>query len=309
MCTQPNEQASSDWISLFDDVAPDYDQIVPFFSAFADQFAEWVLVDTGSDVLDIAMGRGAIISALIQRTTGDCRLVGIDLSDQMLSHTTNDFERRGFTNARFLKMNAEELEFADESFDLITSGFAVHLFDDPARAFAEAFRVLRPGGHLAFSTPGSSTGRCADFYDALTREFSNRIAPTSRDQPRLRAVPMLTDAGFIDIETTEVEIHLPVESAEAFWDGEMSHGRRRFSSSYPSLITSSSATASSRSSKASRTVRESCSIVARFFARHENPAAEASLAAKSWGKAGLTGPRSALLSRTNARSTAVAPVG
>jgi ubiquinone/menaquinone biosynthesis C-methylase UbiE len=216
------------WIPLFDEVAPDYDQIVPFFSAFADQFAAWVQAVAGTDVLDIATGRGAIISALTKLTGKDCRFVGIDLSAQMLSHTTDDFARRGLATVRFEQMDAERLTFADESFDLVTSGFAIHLLNDPANAIAEAFRTLRPGGHFAFSTPGRSSGRCADFYDALSREFSERIASESRDQSRLRSVPMLTDAGFIDLEAIEVEIHVPVDTPDAFWNGEMSHGRRRF---------------------------------------------------------------------------------
>jgi ubiquinone/menaquinone biosynthesis C-methylase UbiE len=228
MNMQSTTQSSPDWIPLFDEVASKYDQIVPFFSAFADRFAAWVQTDSGRDVLDIATGRGAIISALARLTGKDCQFIGIDLSKEMLRHTSDDFVRRGLTNVRFEQMDAENLAFPDESFDLITSGFAVHLLNDPAKAFEETFRTLRPGGHFTFSTPGPATGRCADFYDALTREFSGRIAATSRDQVRLRAVPMLTEAGFVDVETIEVEIHIPVDSPEAFWEGEMSHGRRRF---------------------------------------------------------------------------------
>lgn len=217
-----------DWIPLFDEVASEYDQIVPFFSAFARELIDWIAPSAPIDVLDLATGRGAILSAFIGRGERESTYIGVDLSAQMLRNTERDFARRGFANVRFAPMNAEQLDFDDESFDLVTCGFALHLFDDPNHALSEVFRVLRPGGIFAFSTPGPSSGGGAEFYDALIREVAARIPPSTRDQSRLRAIPMLTDAGFVDIETTEVEIHLPVETPESFWNGELSHGRRRF---------------------------------------------------------------------------------
>lgn len=223
-----SEQQQSDhkgWISVFDQVAADYDQIVPFFSAFARRFVEWIDPVQRIDVLDIATGRGAIIAALLERGGGDRdTYTGIDLSQEMLRHTAKDFADRDPTKVRFQMMDAQHLAFDDETFDLVTCGFALHLFNDPASAINEVFRTLRPRGWFAFSTPGPAVG----FFDSLTREFARRLPETARDQSRLRAIPMLTDAGFVGIETTEVEIHLPVGTPEEFWNGEMAHGRRRF---------------------------------------------------------------------------------
>lgn len=50
-------------------------------------------------------------------------------------------------------MDVQELEVADAEIDVVTCGFALHFLDKPVRALAEAHRVLRPGGVLAFSGP------------------------------------------------------------------------------------------------------------------------------------------------------------
>lgn len=68
--------------ALFDLVAPEYDQHVPFFTVYAERFVPWLGVAAHHDVLDTGIGRGAL-SRMAQRIGP--RVVGIDIAVEMLS--------------------------------------------------------------------------------------------------------------------------------------------------------------------------------------------------------------------------------
>jgi SAM-dependent methyltransferase len=126
-------------------------------------------------------------------------------------------------------MDAENLRFEDESFDVVLSGFAMHLLPHPDLAFKEAFQVLKPGGVFAFSVPGPASGSRWQFYSDLIEEYGSQL-DTSRwslpEPPDLEALLMQT--GFTSPEEVNEEVRLPVRDTPTFWNSEMSHGMRGF---------------------------------------------------------------------------------
>src|SRR5205823_4344136 len=96
-------------------------------------------IPPGSRVLDVATGTGMVAAELEKR---GCRVVGLDQSDSML--------RRAATNATpFVQGQAEQLPFADGSFDAVTFTYLMRYVDDPAATLAELGRVVRAGGTMA----------------------------------------------------------------------------------------------------------------------------------------------------------------
>ena len=94
-------------------------------------------------ILDLGCGPGDLAVAMSRRLR-DARIVGIDLSPSMLlwagRHATTD------GRLRFIVGDAADLPFDDASIDLVVSTLSLHHWTEPAEAFAEIARVLRPDG-------------------------------------------------------------------------------------------------------------------------------------------------------------------
>ena len=95
-------------------------------------------------VLDLCCGPGLVTEAAARRGAA---ATGLDFSPAMLAEA-----RAAHPGLHFDEGDAEAMPVADASFDAVVSNFGIHHVPRPERALAEAFRVLRPGGRLAFST-------------------------------------------------------------------------------------------------------------------------------------------------------------
>lgn len=96
-------------------------------------------------VLDIGSGAGQIIGHLIRFVPAEARVVGCDLSHQMLRRA-----RKRVKSSRpvYVAADMTHLPFADESFDCITCGYVLEHLHDPMPGLVEFHRVLKPGGRL-----------------------------------------------------------------------------------------------------------------------------------------------------------------
>ena len=97
------------------------------------------------DFLDIGTGTGRVLE-LVSRHVGSA--TGVDTSVEMLAFARAMIEREGLTNCEVRQADMYQLPFADGRFDAVTFHMALHFSEDPAAAFAEAARVLKPGGRL-----------------------------------------------------------------------------------------------------------------------------------------------------------------
>src|SRR5215210_6778781 len=109
------------------------------------QFLESGLFGPQTRVLDVGCGTGNYAAALAESTS--CLLSGIDPSQRML-----DSARTSASWESLMQGNAESLPFGDNSFNVVMSTDVIHHVEDRDAYFGEAFRVLRPGGHVVTIT-------------------------------------------------------------------------------------------------------------------------------------------------------------
>jgi ubiquinone/menaquinone biosynthesis C-methylase UbiE len=228
---------------LFDELAPEYDQYIPFFGTFGRDLVAWCGLRPGQRVLDIAAGRGAV-SVPAAHAVGDRgEVLAIDNAPSMLDALSVDHPDIPQLTTRV--MDAHRLKLPDASFDVVTCGFALHFLDNPAQVIAEAHRVLRAGGLLAFSGPPTNRiddseaedttearDERWDFYGELIGDMAGRSSPTKKPDPFTpppRPLPDLcADAGFTDMEQRSARASFAMRDPQHHWDWNMSHGFRGF---------------------------------------------------------------------------------
>lgn len=100
----------------------------------------------GDRVLEVGVGTG--INASLYPS--HCEVVGIDFSSSMLEKARDRLSRKGVTNMRLLQMDAADLRFPDDSFDIVYAPYLISVVPDPVRVGREMRRVCRPGGRIVF---------------------------------------------------------------------------------------------------------------------------------------------------------------
>lgn len=163
-------------------------------------------------VLDLGCADGGLLDALA--AAGAEELAGIDLSEAELAVARR---RPSLSGADLRRGRAQELPFADGSFDAVGCHMALMLMHDVDRVAAEAARVLAPGGRFAAAVGGGPVdGEAMDLFLTLARPHF-RAAPPERSMPRLGdrrtrtregLDELLGPAGFAPVSWTTVAIDM-----------------------------------------------------------------------------------------------------
>jgi phosphatidylethanolamine/phosphatidyl-N-methylethanolamine N-methyltransferase len=149
--------------------APTYDLVFgPIFQRGRAAVAARVNGLEGMSVLEVGVGTG--LSLLLYDRKKE--ITGVDVSDEMLSRATARVAKHNLNNVRQLaQMDAESLDFEDDSFDVVVASYVMSVVPDPHRCLSEMERVCAPGGTILI---------CNHFVNGTGSFISPRLQPLSR---------------------------------------------------------------------------------------------------------------------------------
>jgi O-methyltransferase/aklanonic acid methyltransferase len=209
--------------ATFGNAASTYDTAIPYFSTFGRWLVDVARASPGEMVLDVAAGRGASTIPAAEAVGPRGRVLGVDLADKMVAALGEEIRRRRITNASAERMDAERLDLADASCDLVLCGFMLHLLPDPSSAVAEFRRVLRSGGRCAVSMPLAGRGTASLLHDVMARYVSGTPTSSLVMSTRAPAGPLrdvgrlLRQAGFENVAVIDRSATFCVPSPDAWW--------------------------------------------------------------------------------------------
>lgn len=139
-------------MNVWDKVAPTFSKIGPdYWQRFGSRLVELSRINKGAKIIDIGVGRGASLFSAVNKIGREGYAVGIDTSEVMVSETHKDIVKQKIDNAKVIKMNAQTLEFDDNSFDNVICGFVIGYILYSDSKLTEILRVLKKGGQVGFS--------------------------------------------------------------------------------------------------------------------------------------------------------------
>ncbi len=214
-----------DWVrTTFDRASLQYgEKGCSFFDYFGKQLVKFASPKQGEAILDVATGKGAVLFPAAKVVGQSGVAVGIDISSEMIQEAK---KRMPFPWIKLQQMDAEGLDFADESFDCVFCGFCLFFLPNLFQALSEFKRVLKPSGRLAVSVWGERSSIDEWFVKQFQkRGITQKLSIQNlHSEHNLKAA--LHEAGFMSIKTSKESKSFWHENAEAWWESLWSHGTR-----------------------------------------------------------------------------------
>lgn len=178
---------------------------------------EFAGIQEGYSVLDLGSGAGndCFVARALVKESG--KVTGLDFTDNMLEKARANNAKMGFTNVEFVKGDIDNMPFDDAQYDVIISNCVLNLVPDKDKAFAEVYRVLKPGAHFCVSDVVLDGDLPESLKDAAEM-YAGCVSGAIQKQDYL---DIISAKGFKDIALEkEKTISIPDEVLEKYMSAE-----------------------------------------------------------------------------------------
>lgn len=212
------------WVQeVFDRASPAYGEDENrFFGHFGKRLVDFAKIDSGTRILDVATGKGAVLIPAAQIVGSSGKIVGVDLSQGMLNELAN---RVSLPWVELQQMDAEALDFPDQSFDVLFCSFAIFFFSNIGKALSEFKRVLKPGGKLAMSIWGKRSPLNLWVIQRAKELGAIRTLRTHTLETG-EALHQILQSDFPSVRVVEEKLDFAYKTRESWWNSLWAHGSR-----------------------------------------------------------------------------------
>lgn len=181
-----------------------------------DLMLEMAQLQSGEKVVDIACGTGLVTFRAARQVAPDGHVVGTDISEEMVQTARQIAQRENLNHSSFERMDAEALDFTEDTFDAALDGLGLMYVPDPVNAVSEMKRVLRPEGRAVAAVWGERKN-CgwAEIFPIVDSRVKSEVCPLffqlgGRDM----LARTFSQAGFASVSSERISTILYYDSPE-----------------------------------------------------------------------------------------------
>ena len=167
---------------------------------------QYANIKEGNTVVDLGSGAGNDVFVARSIVGGEGRVIGIDMTGEMISKAEQNNQKMGFENVEFRLGDIENMPVDTDSVDVVVSNCVLNLVPDKKRAFEEIYRILKPGGHFCISDIVTN----GELPDEIRKSAELYVGCVSGAVDNEEYLKTIEQSGFRDVDVhIRKEINLP----------------------------------------------------------------------------------------------------
>ena len=155
-------------------------------------------VKPGDTVLDLGSGAGLDLILAARKVGPTGKAIGLDMTPEMIETCRENIAKAGISNAEVRMGEMEAMPVQDAEVDWIISNCVINLSPEKEKVFAEAFRVLKPGGRMMVSDIVAS-----DLTEEMRNDMAAWVGCVAGAVDQETYLRMMRDAGFVDVRVVD----------------------------------------------------------------------------------------------------------
>lgn len=176
---------------------------------------EYAHISEGDTVVDLGSGAGNDCFVARQETGESGRVIGLDMTEKMIAKAQKNAAKIGFENVEFVLGDIEDMPLEDNLADVVVSNCVLNLVPDKDLAFAETYRIIKPGGHFSISDVVIR----GELPSALKEDAEMYAGCVSGAIDIDAYLDIIAEAGFVNIKIQKSKpIQLPDEILASYMD-------------------------------------------------------------------------------------------